>query len=70
MLFSIVFKFARTNQSCETNDFTFKGVLERLQPYINKLQDTKESHVNNKRKNQGECQQLKTHMQQLQNKLL
>lgn len=48
VLFSVVFKFTRTNQAFETNNFIFKGVLERLQPYTNKLQDTKEIHVNNK----------------------
>lgn len=49
VLFSIMLKFTRTNQTFETNNFVFKGVLERLQPYTNKLQDTKESHVNNKK---------------------
>lgn len=48
VLFSVVFKFTRTNQAFETNNCIFKGVLERLQPYTNKLQDTKEIHVNNK----------------------
>lgn len=45
--FSIVLKFTRTNQTFETNNSIFKGVHERLKPYTNKLQDTKESHVNN-----------------------
>lgn len=50
--FSIVLKFTRTNQTFETNSFIFKGVHERPKPYTNKLQDTKESHVNNQNKKQ------------------